>query len=319
MDFIKTYIIPILDITIVATLIFLLYRLISGTRTIQVLRGLSIIGLAYFVGRFLELDTFLWLFEKGLEVAAIALVVIFQNEIRRIVMKLGENAPLISGFMGKRERELIEILSPAVHSLSENKTGALIVITRNTALGVIIERGIKLDSIITRELIESVFLPKNPLHDGALIIVDDRIAAAGCLLPLTERTDLSKIFGTRHRAAIGITEETDAVVVVVSEENGKLSIAHEGKLYYDLTQDKFESTLRRFLFESKPEGEDQVSKKITRFLSGVSDKSEAIISSLREKLSKTKEPQKNSTDLNTIATKDSTNDKKNMTKVSGDK
>lgn len=319
MLFIKTYLIPIADILIVATLIYLLYKLIAGTRTIQVLRGLVIIVLVYYLALFLELDTFLWLLRKGLDFTTFALVVIFQNEIRRIVMKLGENAPLIRGFVKRRERELVEVLPPAVYKLSEDKIGALIVITRSTALGVIIERGIKLDSIITRELIESIFMPKNPLHDGALVIIEDRIAAAGCLLPLTERTDLSKIFGTRHRAAIGLSEETDAVVVVVSEENGKISIAHEGKLYYDLKREKFESSLSRFLFKSTSERGDQFLQKLNKLVLNMTARSEKIMAAIKRRLSKNTTKSKNEADASGSQDKSEKPENKTIKKDNGEK
>lgn len=246
-----------LDIAIVASIIYTLYKLIAGTRTVQVLRGIIIMVIAYFIGKLLELNTFVWIYEKGLEVAAIALIVIFQHELRRIVMKLGENVPLFNNLFKQTEEEIMNIIPQAVYNMSKTRTGALIVVMRNTGLRAIIERGVQLDAILSSELIESIFVPKNPLHDGATIISDNRIVASACLLPLTERTDLSKIFGTRHRAAIGLSEETDAVIIVVSEENGKVSIAQEGKLYYDLKKEKFENTLRRFLFtvkESKQSG-----------------------------------------------------------------
>ena len=250
LDFIKTYIIPFLDIAIVAFLFYTLYNVIAGTRAVQVLKGVLIIVLAYLLGSFLELNTFVWLFERGLEVAAFALVVIFQAEIRRIIMIVGENTP-IGSFFSRKEREILQVIPPTCYSLSKKKIGALIAIVRKTGLRGFIEKGVRIDGLITKELLESIFIPQTPLHDGAVIIVEDRVAAAACLLPLTDRTDLEKIFGTRHRAAIGLTEETDAVVIVVSEENGHISIAHEGKLFYSLTPQKFEETLSRLLYKSK--------------------------------------------------------------------
>ena len=250
----KEIIITIIDISIVAFIIYSIYKAISGTRSIQILKGVVIMFIilvgTYFIANLLELNTFLWLYEQALKWSVFAFIVVFQTELRRIVMKLGEKTPLISNLFSRQEQEILDVLPNAVYSMAEKNIGALIVITRNTPLGGIIEKGVQLDSIISKELIESIFVPKNPLHDGAMIISENRISAAACLLPLTERTDLSKIFGTRHRAAIGLSEETDAVIVVVSEENGKVSIPHLGKLYYDLSKDRFISTLSRFLFNS---------------------------------------------------------------------
>ncbi len=267
-----------LDILIVSFVIYNIYKLIAGTRSVQFLIGILVLAFSYFIAIVLDLDTFLWLFNKALWWLPFALVVIFQNELRRMVMKLGEKTPLFSDLFRRSEREIMDVLPAAVYNMSRKKTGALIVIVKSTGLMGIIEQGIKLDSILSEELIESIFVPNNPLHDGAVVIVEDRIAAAACLLPLTERRDLEKIFGTRHRAAIGITEESDAVVVVVSEENGKVSIAQGGKLYFDLKREKFERTLVRFLFKSSGEAKDNIYKSLNLWIEDAKKKWVSLVS-----------------------------------------
>ncbi len=271
----------LLDILIVSFVIYNIYKLIAGTRSVQFLIGILVLAFSYFIAIVLDLDTFLWLFNKALWWLPFALVVIFQNELRRMVMKLGEKTPLFSDLFRRSEREIMNILPKAVYNMAKRKTGALIVIMKSTGLMGVIEQGIKLDSILSGELIESIFVPNNPLHDGAVVIVEDRIAAAACLLPLTERRDLEKIFGTRHRAAIGITEESDAVVVVVSEENGKVSIAQSGKLYFDLKREKFERTLVRFLFKPPGEAKDKVYKSINLWIEDAKKEWVSLISRFR--------------------------------------
>ncbi len=266
-NYIVKNLLTFLDIFIVAYLIYVLYKIIAGTRSIQTLKGIIIIILAYLIGKLLKLNTFVWLFEKGLEVAAIALIILFQNELRRIVMKLGENTA-IGGLFRKSDTEVdetLEIIFPIVYKFSEKQLGALIVFTKATGLRGVMESGIEIDASLSKELIETIFDTRTILHDGAVIISNERIAAAGCLLPLTERMDLEKIFGTRHRAAIGLSEETDAVIVVVSEENGNISIAYEGKLYYGLKPQKFENTLKDFLTQ-KNQKKSEVKEKRRHFL-----------------------------------------------------
>ncbi|GMT49601.1 MAG: membrane protein [bacterium] len=271
----------LLDILIVSFIIYNIYKLIAGTRSVQFLIGILVLAFSYFIATVLDLDTFLWLFNKALWWLPFALVVIFQNELRRMVMKLGEKTPLFSDLFRRSEREIMDVLPAAVYNMAKKKTGALIVIVKSTGLIGIIEQGIKLDSILSGELIESIFVPNNPLHDGAVVIVEDRIAAAACLLPLTERRDLEKIFGTRHRAAIGITEESDAVVIVVSEENGKVSIVQGGKLYFDLKREKFESTLVRFLFKPPGEAKDKIYKSLNLWLEDTKKKWLDLVSRYR--------------------------------------
>ncbi len=284
--YIKQYFTTIVDIFIVAYILYTLYKVIARTRSIQTLKGLGIILLAYLIGKFLELNTFVWLFERGLEVAAIALIIIFQNELRRIIMKLGENTAVGNIFRRSEPEisQILQIIPPLVYKFSEKRIGALIVFTKKTGLQGIVEKGIEIDSILSTEVLEAIFNPSSPIHDGAVIVSTDRITAAGCLLPLTERTDLQKLFGTRHKAAIGLSEETDSVIVVVSEENGNVSIAHEAMLYYGLKPQKFKVSLKNFL--STQIVDDELKNKKNKFFHRIKNRIKNRISKINNKPSK---------------------------------
>ena len=181
-------------------------------------------------------------------VSAIALVVIFQPELRRMLVRLGQTRWL--GFLGKpRSVALGEVLS-AVASMSKRKIGALIAIEREVGLRQVIEGGTRLNAEVTSEILGSIFYPNTPLHDGGVVIRSNRLAAAGCLFPLSENPKLHKELGTRHRAAVGLTEETDAVTVVVSEETGNVSVAVKGDLMYDLSVDELKSVLHNLCYEA---------------------------------------------------------------------
>lgn len=222
-----------LDIVIVAMVIYKIYVIIAETRMIQVLKGLSVILIAFWLAKLLDLKTFLWLLERGLEVAAVALIILFQPELRRVLIKLGDNK--IFGFFVNKERaKYLDLIADALETLSKKRIGALIVFERNAGLKTFIETGSEIDAAITTELLTTIFMPATALHDGAVILQNERISAAGCFLPLTERLDVQKKLGSRHRAALGLAEQTDAVIVVVSEENGAVSIATDGHLHYNL-------------------------------------------------------------------------------------
>ena len=203
------------------------------------IRGLVLILLATQLSEWMRLYTIHWILRNTMTVGVIALLVVFQPELRRALEHLGRSRFFADVLMGKQEdhpMNTIEELIKAVQMLAQEKTGALIVIERETRLGDVIETGIKMDSLVSGELIINTFIPNTPLHDGAMIIRNDRIMAAGCFLPLTENQNLSNQVGTRHRAGLGITESSDAVVVIVSEETGIISIALSGKLsrYLDI-------------------------------------------------------------------------------------
>ena len=242
----EKYILPMIDILIVGYLIYTFYQFISGTRTSQILRGIGLIALAYFVGSLARLNTFIWLFNKLLEVGALAVIVIFQKELKEAVTKLGEKTRWIKWFQG--DQEDLETIIEASNYLAGKRIGALIILERKTRLKSITDRGVSIDSRISKELIECIFSLKSPLHDGAMVIEKDRILSCGCVLPLTDREDLSQSFGTRHRAGLGVTEESDAVSIIISEESGKISVASEGDLYVTTKGEGFENLLKDIFF-----------------------------------------------------------------------
>ncbi len=227
------------DIGIVAYLFYKVIGLIKETRAGQLIRGILLILLATQLSEWMKLYTINWILRNTMTVGVIALLVVFQPELRRALEHLGRSRFFADVLMGKQEdhpMNTIEEIIKAVQVLAQEKTGALIVIERETRLGDVIETGIKMDSLVTGELLLNTFIPNTPLHDGAMIIRNDRIMAAGCFLPLTENQNLSNQVGTRHRAGLGITESSDAVVVIVSEETGIISMALSGKLsrYLDI-------------------------------------------------------------------------------------
>ena len=215
--------------------VFILY--IKGTRTVQVLKGIFIVVIIYLVVQKLGLETITWIMTKLLPISILALIIIFQPELRRGLARLGQ-----FGVFPAKEFVIDEITKSAT-MLSKKKIGALIAIEREIGLRPYIESGVLLDSKVTSEIINTIFMPNTPLHDGGIIIEEDRIIAAGCLFPLTQEGHVTKTLGTRHRAALGLSEETDAIVIVVSEETGAISVAISGKLTRDLDKDELVKSL----------------------------------------------------------------------------
>ena len=234
------------DILAVAIIIYNLLLLIRGTRAVQMLLGLFFLGLVYYAAVLAELPTLQRILENLLIVLPFAVIVLFQQEIRRALTRFGRNPLWGLAKQQKVVASFSEIVLAAT-TLSTRRTGALIVIERLHGLRNYIENGIALDSIVSYDLLINLFTPETPLHDGAVIVQDDRLAAAACFLPLTPNPELSKEFGTRHRAALGITEETDAVAVVVSEETGIISLAFDGELIRDLDGKSLRNMLYQYL------------------------------------------------------------------------
>lgn len=249
-DFIKLLkITDIVDIIIVAVIIYNLLKMIRETRAVQLVKGLVILFLALQVSAWFNLTAVNFILRNTMQIGMFAIVVIFQPELRNMLERLGRSkaGDLItfnatSGQEGELEKSVSEIVD-ACMNLSRTKTGALIVLERSTKLGDVIKTGTPIHADITSALLENIFVPNTPLHDGAVVIRDDKIFTAGCLLPLTSNTNLSRELGTRHRAAIGMSENSDALVVVVSEETGKISLAVNGSL----TRNLIDITLRRAL------------------------------------------------------------------------
>jgi len=223
-----------LDILVVALLIYNLLLLIRGTRAVQMLLGIGVLSLLFTIAKFGNLPTLDALLGNLPILLPVAVIVLFQNEIRRALASVGKN-PFWGMSRQKKVAPIFDDLALAAQNLSSRKIGALIVIEREEGLRNFVENGIALDAVISFDLFVSIFHPTSPLHDGAIIIQDDRIAAAACFLPLTPNPELSLEYGTRHRAALGITEETDAVSIIVSEETGRISVAVEGSITSDLS------------------------------------------------------------------------------------
>jgi diadenylate cyclase len=242
---VKGYISDAVDIIIVSFIFYHLLLLLRGTRAVQLLKGISVVVVLWLISRYFELRTLTWLIENLFSVGVIALIVIFQPELRRALEQIGRGG-FFSQHRTLREEEVSKLvgeLSKAVSVLSMGNIGGLIVIERTTGLSEYIRTGVVLQADISSELIRTIFSTNTPLHDGAIIIQEQKIMAAGCFLPLTENTRISKTLGTRHRAAIGMTEVSDAIVIVLSEESGQISLAINGVLEQNLTEEAFMSRL----------------------------------------------------------------------------
>ena len=227
---------PALEIFILWFVIYHILIFFEGTRAIQVLRGIIVLLAAFFLFQKLGLETVDWLLTKMFTISVIAILVIFHPEIRQGLARLGKRHLFGTS---QREEELDYALNQiiiAAENLCKEKAGALIAIENNDPLATYIESGVFIDARACAELIQTIFTPKNLLHDGGLIIQHGRIIAAGCLFPITQNQDLSRIYGTRHRAALGLSEETDAAIIIVSEERLDMSLVYKGRLYKDLSR-----------------------------------------------------------------------------------
>lgn len=218
-----------LDVALVAFIFYRLLLIIKGTKAAKMLLGLVVLLGASMASRFVPLYTLDWLLQSFWVYIVIAMIIIFQPEIRRTLARMGETSFLQAFTSAEELRSLEEIVKAAV-TMAGRKIGALMVIQRDTDLRDFVELGTSLDARVSRELLMSIFHPSSPIHDGAVVIIGNRVAAAGCFLPITLSPDVSKALGTRHRAALGLTEETDAVVVIVSEETGLISLSMSGNI-----------------------------------------------------------------------------------------
>lgn len=238
----------IIEIALITLVIYKVIELVRDTRAWQLLRGVLLIGVIAWAASIFRLDTISFLLNNMVQLLAFALIVLFQDELKKILERLGtsnlKNIFSDHGKDGNADAEkVIASLADAVCTMSNQRIGALIVIEREIRLGEIISTGVQIGSDISKELVEQIFVPNTPLHDGAVVVRNNKIMAASCLLPLTANINLSKELGTRHRAAIGITEISDCVVVVVSEETGKISVTMGGKIRRGFDKD----TLCNFL------------------------------------------------------------------------
>jgi len=241
----------LLDILLVAFIIYRILLLIKGTRTVQMLVGLAVLLVVYVGSQVGGLFTLNWLLENFLSSIILVIVVIFQNDIRRALMHMGRN-PFFADQSFREEDKAIDELVRGCTSLAGRRYGALLVIERETGINDFLEVGTELDAKISADLLGAIFHPQSPIHDGALIIQRGRLTRAGCFLPLTQNPSVSPRLGSRHRAAIGLTELVDAVAIVVSEETGKVSVVVSGKMTRDLDSITLRKVLRRLLEPRRP-------------------------------------------------------------------
>jgi len=236
----------VVDIGLVAIAVYYLLLLVRGTRAIQLLKGIAVLLVLVGISKAAELNTFHWLMTQMLLPGVIALIVLFQPELRLALERLGRGRlwpGVVTDLKGEEMSRLITEVVRGGRQLAQARAGALIVFEREVGLNDITRTGKRVDGVASAELLRTVFFPGSPLHDGAAVIRGDRIIAAGCVLPLTGRDDVGALLGTRHRAALGLSEQTDAAVVIVSEESGAVSCAFEGRLYANLTDDQLRQQL----------------------------------------------------------------------------
>jgi len=233
------------DIAIVMAGIYWLLLLIRGTRAIQILVGLIVLIALSLASELFQLAALGLILENFLGSAVLIIVILFQNDIRRALARVGRG--FFPSFSAEQELQIVEEIVRAAGALSQRRHGALIVLERESNLGDLIEAGVSVDATLSTEILTSIFQPSSPMHDGAVVIQEGRVSSAGCILPLTLRTDLPEGLGTRHRAAVGITEETDALVVVVSEETSKISVVLGGEMLVALDAPKLRVVLRDIL------------------------------------------------------------------------
>lgn len=245
-------VIDIVEIVIISFFIYQIFKWIKNTRAWMLFRGILIVALFFVVAGLLQMNTILWLGERFISVAVIALVVVFQPELRYALEHLGRGnfftrifAPLVGRNQESRfsDKTLNDILL-SVNDMSQVKTGALIAVENKVGLDEYVRTGITLDSLVSRQLINNIFEKNTPLHDGAVIIRGDRIVAATCYLPLSSSFYINKDLGTRHRSALGLSEVSDAVIIVVSEETGSISYAYGSQIYYNISQDALKEALK---------------------------------------------------------------------------
>lgn len=244
----------IIDILIMAYIIYKAIGFMRDTRAGQLAKGLVLLVLLYFIANWWKLATLKWVLSRFVDYIIIAIAIIFQPELRRILERVGHTKLMntqSSSYDSEPIEDCIDNVSRAAGLMQESKTGALVVFERSTQLGEIIDTGTVINAAPSVQMVNNIFFPKSPLHDGALIIRDGRLYAAGCILPLTQREDLSTQLGTRHRAAIGMTENSDAVVLVVSEETGTISVVVNGQITRGYNAISARAELRKLLLDGE--------------------------------------------------------------------
>jgi diadenylate cyclase len=249
----------IIDIVLVAIVVYKLAILIRDTRAMQLVKGILVLIIATQLSTCFGLNTLNYILKNAMTLGVIALVVVFQPELRRALEQLGRGTFFEDMFASEqmeleiKMKSCINELCIAANELSKKCIGALIIIERQTKIGDTIRSGVELDGLVSSAILQNIFIPNTPLHDGAVVIRENRIVASACLLPLTENTNISRQLGTRHRAAIGISENSDCIALVVSEETGTISVAVNGKLTRDLNKDSLNKFLTGYIIKKKNE------------------------------------------------------------------
>ena len=263
-------VLDIIDIVVVAYFLYRVYLMLKNTRAATLVKGLLVLVGFMIICRTLNLHVISWLLEKSMTVIMVALPVVFQPELRRALEQIGRGKLFRKGSeLDEQEiNAMLDAIASATKAMSAAKVGALMVFERATGLVERIETGVPIDGLVSSGLIQNIFVKDTPLHDGAVIIRGNRVVAACCLLPLTENRNLSQELGTRHRAAIGLSEQSDAMVLVVSEETGAISIARNGELMRYLTVDDVKDILRNAIVQPPVAGKDSLLDKIKGMLGG---------------------------------------------------
>ena len=251
MDFIPFTLVDFIDILLVSLLLYGLYRATKGTNALYILSGIVLIYLAWVVVNALNMELLSTILSQMISVGVIAFLIVFQPEIRRFLQMIGmrqKQLQFITRIFSSAQKEELNLtpIVDACREMSESKTGALIVIGQRSDLTLIIDGGISINATVSQSLLQNIFFKNAPLHDGAVVVEDNRIVAAKCILPVTQSV-VPKSYGTRHRAALGMSEISDAIILVVSEETGGVSIAHDGQLRRNITPDKLEAAIRRYI------------------------------------------------------------------------
>ncbi|MBF0385526.1 MAG: TIGR00159 family protein [Candidatus Omnitrophica bacterium] len=242
---------PIIEIAVLWWVFYQVLVFFEGTRAFLVLRGITYLLIAFLISQIMGFETLNWLLTKIFAISIVAILILFHQELRQGLARLGQSHIFNISLEVSELDAVIEEVTSAVYKLSRQKNGCLVAIERSVKLGTFIESGINLDAKVSSELIQTIFTNYAPLHDGGLIIRGDRIVAASCLFPLTENQNFSKILGTRHRAALGITEHSDSIVIVVSEESGEISVAADGKFIPIVNKERLFNLMRNLLSSEK--------------------------------------------------------------------
>lgn len=259
----------VVDIALVSFLIYRLMQLVRGGRAFQMVVGTLVLVGLFFASRWAQLETVNWLLRNSLAYVGFAIIVLYQAELRRALANLGRARvfhyfPYLTGLGSTTTKSAVDEIVFAIMALSRRRIGAIVVIERDIGLRSFIEGGVQIDAVVTYDLLLTIFNPKAPLHDGAVIVTGDRVAAAACFLPITINPQVSKELGTRHRAAIGVTEETDAIAIVVSEETSVVSWVDDGHMIANLERETLRDKLHRALGTSPSPSTDKDVKPVTR-------------------------------------------------------